>query len=193
MPITALVRLRKLLAPACLLAAVWAGPALAVNAGTVGLHANADCNSNANLDVSWTGAGNHFEFGAAYDAAGSVIGTFGPDTNSNTDFSGQYTIPIATAQPANALVGAYAWVGGNPPAQATAVEYFVVYNCSTRAVLYRCSGAYGTCANRVAAALATLPFDPGTAPAVPVTSPGMLVVLMLLLGGAGALRLRRCV
>ncbi|MEO5699073.1 MAG: hypothetical protein ABIS17_17230 [Casimicrobiaceae bacterium] len=192
MPIPLLVGLRNLLACACLLTAAWTSPALAVSAGTAGLSASADCNANANLDVSWTGAGNHFEFGAAYDAAGSVIGTFGPDTNSNNDFSGEYKIPIATAQPAGALIGAYAWVGGNPPGQATAVEYFVVYNCSTRAVLYRCAGPFGSCANRVAAALAVLPFDPSTAPAVPVTSREMLVVLMLLLGGAGALRLRRC-
>ncbi len=181
---------RKLLALAIvLLTSWWTGSALAVTAGAVSIRPSADCSTNANLDVAWTGAGNHFESGTAYDAAGTVIGTFGPEASANSDWNGEYKIPIATAQPANALIGAYAWVGGNPPTSSGAIEYFVVYNCTSRVVLYQCSGAYGACANRVAAALAALPSGAGRA--IPATSREALAALALLLAAIGAATLRR--
>ena len=171
----------------CVLLMLGAGEAQAITAGSVTIRPSANCSSDASLDLSWTGAGNHYEFGAAYDAAGIVIGTFGPDASSNDNWNGQYLITLSTQQPANALIGSYAWVGSNPPTPNTAIEYFVVYNCTTRAVLYSCSGAYGTCARGVHEAIASLPGGPF----VPTNSPAALVTLVLAVGAAGAVVLRR--
>lgn len=160
-----------------------AGNALAVTALSANIGATANCISNANLELSWTGAGNHAESGTVTDAAGNTIGTFGPDNSANDNWNGPYTNPIATAQPAGRLIGSYAWVGSNPPTEATAVEFLVVYNCSTRAVTYRCFGPYGRCP-KTAAAVTMLP---GSAEPIPATSKEMLAAMMLLLallGGA---------
>ncbi|MDQ6619726.1 MAG: hypothetical protein M3Z31_08530 [Pseudomonadota bacterium] len=165
-----------------------ASPAFALSALSVDIDPAADCNSRADLVLSWSGAGLHDEFGVATDRSGSNIGTFGPSSSANNDYSGGYQVPISTAQPAGSVIGSYAWVGSNPPTPATAIEFFVLYNCTTRAVLVRCLGAYGTCPKTALAALATLP-----RPAIPASSTQTLIVLVVLMTaiGGGFLRRRR--
>ena len=165
-----------------------AGNACAVTAVSANIGATANCTSNANLDLSWTGAGNHVESGLVTDAAGNTIGTFGPDASANDNWNGPYASSISTAQPAGRLIGSYAWVGTNPPTETTAAEFFVLYSCSTRVVVYRCLGAYGGCPKTASAALTLLASTP-----IPVTSRAMLVALMLLLAmlGGGFVRNRQ--
>lgn len=185
--------MNRILSLAALLVAAlgWAGAAFAATAGAVTIAPNADCTSNANLLPSWTGAGNHWEYGVARDAAGAIIGTFGPDASANDSWNATYLVPITTAQNAGSRIMSYAWVGSNPPTPATAIEFAVVYNCSTKVVLYTCSGAYGTCATTVAAAVAAAP-APGNTPApIPTTSREVLFALVLLLSALGAFVLRR--
>ncbi len=186
----------RLLAVLAVAALGWTGAAFAASAGTITLAPSADCTSNANLSVSWTGAGNHWEYGVARDAAGAVIGTFGPDASANDAWNGTYLVPITTAQGPDSRIISYAWIGANTPTPATTIEFAVVYNCSTHAVLYSCSGPYGSCATTVTAALAV---PPGPAPAppvwparqVPATSPEILLVLAVLLALIGGRSLRR--
>ena len=151
---------------------------------SVSLDAATSC-SNANLDVSWTNAGNpHTEFGLVTNTAGATIGGFGPDAGATTDnYTGPYAISISTPQPPGTLIGSYAWVGVNPPTAAGSIEFMVLYNCSSKQVLYACFGPYGKCASTAAAALA------GTA--IPTASRESLVALALLLAVLGAWLLRR--
>lgn len=171
---------------ASVLALAVATPVLAATALSADVAATANCTSSADLNLAWTAAGIHDEFGVASDKNGSNIGTFGPSSSANSDWNGPYAIPITTAQPAGALIGSYAWVGTNPPTPATAIEFFVVYNCSTRVVLFRCFGAYGSCPTTVSAALATLPRPP-----IPASSAQMLAAAMVLIMLFGAFFLRR--
>ena len=167
--------------------AVAAFPASGATALSANLDPGANCTSAADLDLAWTGAGSHQEFGIATDHLGSNIGTFGPSPSTNSDWNGVYQIPITTAQPAGSLVGSYAWVGSNPPTPATAIEFFVLYNCTTKIVLFQCLGPYGNCPTTAAAALATIP-----AASVPASSAQMLAACMaLLMLIAGAVLRRR--
>jgi hypothetical protein len=171
---------------AMLVLAGWTSHALAITAVSVDISPSANCTSNASLNVAWTGAGNHFEFGQALDRSGATIGTFGPDASGNNDYTGVYFTPISTAQPAGSLIGSYASVGSNPPTQATAIEYFVVYDCSAHTVIYRCAAAYGVCARTVTAALAAV-----NGIGIPASSREMLAVLIVLLSLLAAFALRR--
>ena len=161
-------------------------PAFAATALSADVDPGADCTARADLNLAWTGAGLHEEFGVASDRNGSNIGTFGPSSSANNDWNGLYAIPITTAQPAGSLIGSYAWVGTNPPTPATAIEFFVVYNCSTRTVLFRCFGPYASCPTTVAAALALLP-----RPSIPAASVQMLVAAITLISLCGAAMLRK--
>jgi hypothetical protein len=82
------------------------------------------------------------------------------------------------------LIGAYAYVGDDPPAPANTAEFFVYYNCSTRQVLLSCFGAYGTCPRTAQQAADLL------APRVPTLSTWALMLTALLLAGAAARTLR---
>ena len=159
-----------------------------VAAQSVDIDPGANCISNANLQVSWSGAGNHFEFGlVTSETSGSTaIGTFGPQGSANDTFSGTYTNAFVTVQPNNTLIGSYAWVGANPPTAGSTVEYMVVYNCSTRAVFFKCFGAFGSCPTTAATAVALVT----SRSMVPTLAPGVLVALVLMLAGIGALALR---
>jgi len=158
----------------------WAATALSAD-----VDAAANCTSRADLNVSWAGAGVHDEFGVATDRLGSNIGTFGPTSSANSDYNGGYQIPITTQQAPGSVVGSYAWVGTNPPAPSSAIEFFVLYNCTTHAVLLRCFGAYGSCPQTAAAGLAALPRED-----IPAASAQMLAAMMalILVMGAGMLR-----
>lgn len=160
--------------------------ALAATAVSVDIDPGANCTSRADLNLAWSGAGLHDEYGVATDRIGNNIGTFGPSSSANNDYTGTYQIPISTQQPSNALVGSYAWVGSNPPTPATAIEFFVLYNCTTRVVLLRCLGAYGSCPQSAQVAIGLLP-----RPAVPASSAEMLAAMMVLIMVAGGAMLRR--
>src|SRR6266496_1658424 len=98
---------------ACALFAA-SGTALgAIKALSADINPQANCTSNANIDVSWTGAGSHFEYGLVTDLQGNTIGEFGPvdNGNNNDNFNGTYANSFTTAQHANSLIGSYAWVG----------------------------------------------------------------------------------
>ncbi len=160
-----------------------------VAAQSVDISAGANCLSKADIDVSWTGAGNHSEFGlvTAETSGSTPIGTFGPKDSAIDSYTGTYANPFVTVQPDNTLIGSYAWVGANPPSAGATVEYMVVYNCSTRAVFFKCYGPYGSCPSTATAAIALV-----TARSmVPAISPQLLLVLTLTLAGLGALVLRR--
>jgi len=166
--------------------AVAASPTFAATPLSADINAGANCTSSADLNLSWTGAGTHEEFGVATDRVGSTIGTFGPSPSTNSDWNGLYQVPITTAQPAGSLVGSYAWVGTNPPTPSTAMEFFVVYNCTTKIVLFRCFGAFGSCPKTVSAALATIPQA-----SIPASSAQMLAAMSTLIMLMGAWVLRR--
>jgi hypothetical protein len=165
------------------------GAPKAVAAQSVDIDPGANCISNANLLVSWTGAGNHFEYGlvTSETSGNTAIGTFGPQNSANDSFSGTYLNSFVTVQPGNTLIGSYAWVGANPPTAGSTVEYMVVYNCTTRAVFFKCYGPYGGCPMTAAAAIGLVT----SRSMVPTVSPGVLIALMLVLAGVGAFVLRR--
>jgi hypothetical protein len=165
----------------------FAADAWGITATAVDIAPTANCTSSAALNLAWQDAGVHTEFGRVTDAIGTTIGGFGPDPgNGNDNFSGTYGNNITTAQPDGALIGSYAWVGGNPPTEAASVEYFVLYNCSTRTVLYRCLGPYGRCPQTAPQALGLLT----PVRRIPASSMPVLTAMMLLLGALGAARLR---
>jgi hypothetical protein len=159
----------------------------AATAQGVALSAGAGC-GNANLDLTLTTSGATTELGqwtkagddsvSVFKTSTTALASFGPGT-----FLG-YKITISPQQPANTLIGAYAYVGDDPPAPANTAEFFVYYNCSTRQVLLSCFGAYGTCPRTAQQAADLL------APRVPTLSTWALMLTALLLAGAAARTLR---
>jgi hypothetical protein len=74
------------------------------------------------------------------NAAGPIVTPFEQATPFLGTFSGTfvgYQIPDSAnpmpAQPPGTLIGSYAYVGTTPPSSGTTAEFFVLYNCSTRA------------------------------------------------------------
>lgn len=157
-------------------------------AGPVNLAPTADCQSTANVTWSFTYTVNPArEFGDVTNLAGTRIGGF-PDQPSpltGGSFNGTWTQPLTLPQPPNSLIGSYGGAGDNPPTTANTAEFFLLYNCTTRQVLYRCTGNYGTCPKTAQAALGRI------SEAIPAASPAALAALLLALLGGGALRLRR--
>jgi len=159
----------------------------AATAQGVALSASAGC-SNANLDLTLTTSGATTELGqwtktgdnsvSVFKTPTTALASFGPGT-----FQG-YKITISPQQPANTLIGAYAYVGDDPPAPSNTAEFFVYYNCSTREVLFSCYGPYGTCPQTAQQAADLI------APRVPTLSGWALMLTALLLAGAGARTLR---
>ena len=159
----------------------------AATAQGVALSASAGC-SNANLDLTLTTSGATTELGqwtktgdnsvSVFKTPTTALASFGPGT-----FQG-YKITISPQQPANTPIGAYAYVGDDPPAPSNTAEFFVYYNCSTRDVLYSCYGSYGTCPQTAQQAADLI------APRVPTLSGWALMLTALLLAGAGARTLR---
>lgn len=167
------------------------GPGRAAVASKVDLWSAADCSAHADLDVTFSGAGIHSEFGRATDEIGNTIGAFGPRDADKDTYTGQFEISIVTAQRANSVIGSYGWVGSNPPTPTGAVEFFVLYNCTSKIVLYRCMGSYGNCPTTAPEALHVLALQASAAPSVPTLSPAALFLLSLGFAGAAAFVLRQ--
>lgn len=152
----------------------------------VALNVNAGC-SAGDLDITLTTVGAHREFWMATTLTGATL-VQGEAGTALSTFSGTFTgfqIGFLTAQPANTLIGSYAYVGETPPSAADTAEFFVYYNCTTRQVVLSCFGARGTCpqtAQQAAAALASR---------VPTLGAWALPFTVLLVGAAGTLALRR--
>ncbi len=161
----------------------------AATAQGVALAASADC-GHGDLDLTLSTAGANRESWLATNAAGATLaqgegatglgnfsGTFGPFRIGLTGFQ--------VTQPANTLIGSYAYVGETPPSASNTAEFFVYYNCTTHQVLYSCFGAYGSCPQTAQSAAAL------TASTVPALGPLALTLTTLILGAAGGLALRR--
>ena len=133
----------------------------AATAGGVALDASADC-SRGDLDITLTTAGASRESWLATNAAGATL-VQGEGATSLGNFDGTFPdfrigpTGFLVAQPANTLIGSYAYVGETPPSASNTAEFFVYYNCTTREVLYSCSGAYGTCPQTAQAAAVLIP------------------------------------
>ncbi len=161
----------------------------AATAQGVALNAAASC-TNADLDLTLTTVGAQRELGLATNLSGQTLASFEQATPFLGTFSGTFVdfkIPDPSTpmppQPANTLIGTYAYVGTTPPTAGTTAEFFVLYNCSTRQVLLSCYGAYGTCPQTAAAAKATIP--------IPALGAEGLALAMLALAASGLAVLRR--
>ena len=171
------------------MALVMAAPGLAHAAATakgVALNASAGC-SRGDLDITLTTVAANRESWRATNLAGTTLIQSEAATGLST-FTGTFTgfqIVFLTGQPANTLIGSYAYVGETPPATNNTAEFFVYYNCTSRQVLLSCFGPFGTCpqtAQQAATALASQ---------VPTLGVPTLLVAALMIAGAGALALRR--
>jgi hypothetical protein len=146
----------------------------------------ADCTSNANVTWSFTYTSPPTtEFFSITTPTGPIGGFQLPSTVGSTgSFTGVFNAPIAIPQPPNTLIGTYGSVGDLPPTVNTA-EFFVLYNCTTRQVLYQCQGNAGKCPRAASVALGLI------SPAIPVDTPALVLATIVVLGGVGAWRLRR--
>jgi hypothetical protein len=172
-----------------LVVALASGSAVAQSvSGPVALAPSADCQAAASVTWSFTYTVNPArEFGRVTNVAGTVIGGFvdTPSRLSGGSFNGTWTQPITLPQlQPNTLIGSYGWAGDVVTA-ANTVEFFILYNCTTRQVIYHCSGNLGSCPTTAAQGLARIS-EP-----IPMISPGTLAVLLLTLIGTGAYLLRR--
>ncbi len=155
--------------------------------GPVNLAVAADCQTTANVTWSFTYTVNPTrEFGRITNVAGTTIGSYDQaSTLTGGSFSGTWTQPITLPQPPNALIGSYGGAGDTALTVPNTAEFFVLYNCTTRQVLFRCSGNLGSCPTTAAQGLARIS-EP-----IPVTSPATLAALLVALIGSGAFLLRR--
>ena len=173
---------------AALVFALFSGTALGQSvSGPVNLAPTADCQTFANVTWSFTyTVAPTREFGRITNVAGTTIGSFDQaSTVSGGSFNGTWTQPITLPQPPNTLIGSYGGAGDATLTQANTAEFFLLYNCTTRQVLFRCNGNLGTCPTTAQQALARLS-EP-----IPAASPAVLAALLLTLLGTGAALLRR--
>ena len=163
----------------------------AVTADAVALGTGAGC-SNGRLDVTLTNNGATWESWSATNPAGNTL-TFGeqftgfPLTGTSTRSFPQNFSPL---QPDGTLIGSYAYVGDPSPDATNTAEFFIFYKCSTLAgaeVLLTCLGPYGTCPHTAQQAMAQL----AALPRVPALGPVTLVLMAMLLAGAGGPALAR--
>jgi hypothetical protein len=168
--------------------ALASGTALADSvSGAVTLAPAANCEATANVQWSFTFTANPArEFGRITVPAGTVIGNYErPSPLTGGTFNGVWEQPITLPQPPNTLIGSYGGAGDNPATAANTAEFFVLYNCTTREVVYSCSGNLGSCPTTAAEGLAR------ASHAIPATSPTALVALLAAMLASGALVLRR--
>jgi hypothetical protein len=161
----------------------------AATAGGVAPDANADC-SRGDLDITLTTAGANRESWLATNAAGATL-VQGEGATSLGNYSGTFNgfrigpTGFLVVQPPDTLIGSYAYVGETPASPSNTAEFFVYYNCTTRQVLYSCSGAYGTCPQTAQAAALLIPSS------IPTSGPVALTLTALLVAAAGGLALSR--
>jgi len=173
---------------AFIIAVSWHARAAATAEG-VALDANADC-SRGDLDITLTTAGADRESWLATNASGATL-VQGEGATSLGNFSGTFSdfrigpTGFLVTQPANTLIGSYAYVGETPPSALNTAEFFVYYNCTTRQVLYSCFGAYGSCPQTARAAAVLV------APTVPTFGPIVLTFTALIVAAVGGLALSR--
>jgi hypothetical protein len=155
--------------------------------GPVNLAPSADCQTFANVTWSFTyTVAPTREFGRITNVAGTTIGSFDQaSTVSGGSFNGTWTQPITLPQPPATLIGSYGGAGDATLTQANTAEFFLLYNCTTRQVLFRCNGNLGSCPTTAQQALARLS-EP-----IPAASPAALAVLLMTLLASGAAALRR--
>jgi hypothetical protein len=167
--------------------ALVSGSLAAQSPPSVQLAPTADCQTAASVQWSFSYTANPVrEFGRITNESGVTIGSYDKSsTLSGGTFSGVWQQPITLPQPPNTLIGSYGGAGDNPPTAAGTTEFFVLYNCTSRQVLYRCTGAYGTCPTTALAGIARI------AESIPATSPASLAALLLVLFATGAAVLRR--
>jgi hypothetical protein len=167
--------------------ALVSGSLAAQTAPSVQLAPTADCQTFANVQWSFTYTANPVrEFGRITNDSGVTIGSYEKSsTLSGGSFNGIWLQPITLPQTPNTLIGSYGGAGDNPPTAAGTQEFFVLYNCTTRRVLFTCAGAYGTCPTTALAGIARI------AESIPATSPASLVALLLALFATGAVAMRR--
>jgi hypothetical protein len=154
---------------------------------SVQLAPTADCQTFANVQWSFSYATNPVrEFGHMTSDGGVAIGSYDKSSIlSGGSFSGVWVQPITLPQTPNTLIGSYGGAGDSPPTAAGTSEFFVLYNCTTRQVLYSCTGGYGTCPTTALEGIARI------AASIPATSPAALAALLVALFATGALALRR--
>ena len=179
----------RVLAFALAAAVPWSVRSENATATAVALDANADC-SRGDLDITLTTAGANRESWLATNGSGATL-VQGEGATSLGNFSGTFTdfrigpSGFLVTQPADTLIGSYAYVGETPPSGSNTAEFFVYYNCTTRKVLYSCSGPYGSCPQTAqAAAMLAVPI-------VPTFGPGALTLTALIVAAAGGLALAR--
>jgi hypothetical protein len=167
--------------------ALVSGSLAAQSPPSVQLAPTADCQTSANVQWSFTYATNPVrEFGRITNASGTTIGSFERASPlSGGSFTGVWQQPITLPQQPDTLIGSYGGAGDAPPTAAGTSEFFVLYNCTTKQVLYTCTGGYGSCPTTalqgIAAIAEPIPATPAAAPAA----------LLLLLSATGAYALRR--
>ena len=155
----------------------------------VALSATASC-SAGDLDLTLSTASANREAWLATTLTGATL-VQGEGPTGLSNFSGTFTdfqigpSGFLAAQPAETLIGSYAYVGETPPNASNTAEFFVFYNCTTRQIIYSCFGAYGTCPQTAQMAAALI------APSVPTLGERSLPLTVLLLAAAGGLALRR--
>ena len=156
----------------------------AATAQAVALDPAADC-SRGDLDLTLSTAGANRESWLATNLSGATL-VQGEGATSLGNFSGTFDgfrigpSGFLVAQPPNTLIGSFAYVGETPPSAANTAEFFVLYNCTTRQILYSCSGTYGSCP-QTAQAAQTLALTHS----VPTVGPLQLALMVLVLGAAG--------
>jgi hypothetical protein len=161
----------------------------AATAQGVALNANAGC-GRGDLNLTLTTAGANRESWLATNGAGATL-VQGEAPTSLSNFSGTFDgfqvgpSGFLVAQPPNTMVGSYAYVGETPPDPSTTAEFFVYYNCTTRAIALACFGPYGRCPQTAQAAAVAL------APQVPALGHWGLALTIMLMAGAGGLAMRR--
>jgi len=168
--------------------ALVSGTALADSvSGAVSLAPTADCQTAADVQWSFTYTVNPArEFGTLTNAGGIVIGSYTRASPlSGGSFNGTWQQPMTLPQSPNTLIGSYGGAGDNPPTAANTAEFFVLYNCTTRQVLYVCSGNLGSCPTTAAQGIARI------TEAIPATSDGVIAASLAMLLATGAWFVRR--
>ena len=169
------------------LAAVAPGLAVAaVTAHGVELGAGAGC-SNGRIDVTLTNTGASRESWRATNYAGTtLIQGEGPSGFPPATSTGFFPQVFLSSQPADSLIGSYAYVGETPPSATNTAEFFILYKCATREIILTCFGPYGTCPQTARQAVQAALTTP-----IPTLGAAALALMSLLIATLGGRALSR--